>query len=133
MKEIFEAALGMFFMVMMTVVSMTCIATSIDAKNADATKTAYIAQIEDSNFSSQVLQDIFNESLTDGKYTVKMTLYHKAYDSIPGSSNMTTFATDASSVGNTSDVYMVRLELSFDYAFKYWNDVVTHNLMGYAR
>jgi len=169
MKEIFEAAIGMFFITMLTIVSMACITASIDAKNADTTKTMYIAEIEDSHFAAQVLQNVFIQVAKDDKYDVKMTVYHKYFASQPESTNSITtangkdglFNSDGNKVdiaslfnpdgtvrdgigemfdvdgnpiiGNTSDVYMVRLELTFAYSFNYLDDYVTHNLIGYAR
>lgn len=128
MKEIFEAALGTFFLSILMVASLSCISASIDAKNADATKTAYIAEIENSNFSSNVIQAVFDQADADG-YDVSMVLYHSPTSPNPAP----TTATRASEVGNTSDVYMVRLELKFNYTFQFLDSVTQHTLLGYAR
>lgn len=128
MKEIFESILGVFFLTILMAGSLSCISASIDAKNADASKTAYIAEMENSNFSSDVVQKIFEQAELDG-YDVSMKLYHRQ-DSVGDS---ITIANSSADVGNTSDVYMARMELTFSYSFKFLNNVTQHRLLGYAR
>lgn len=128
MKEIIESLLGVFFLTLIITTSMSCIAASIDYRNADATKTAYIAEIENSNFSSKVIQSVYEHAESDG-YTVAMKLYHRQGDG----TELITTPTSADDVGNTNDVYMVRLQLDFDYSFQFFNIVTQHSLIGYAR
>lgn len=128
MKEVFESLIGMFFLIILCTASLSCIAASIDARNADANKSAYIAEIEESNFAGQVIESVFT-SANNESYDVSMKLYHKHSDG----SNTTTTATSADEVGNTSDVYMVKMQLTFDYSFPFLNSVVSHTLIGYAR
>lgn len=128
MKEALESLLGMFFLAMMTTCSLACIAASIDARNADANKSAYIAEIEESNFASHVIEAVFVDAEEQG-YILKMKLYSCNSN---GSSTVTE-VTSADQVGTTGDVYMIRLQLTFDYSFKFLNSVVTHTLLGYAR
>ena len=75
MKEVMEAFLGLFFFMIIITGSMSVITAAIDAKNADASKTGYIAEIENSNFSSTVLESIFKQAESEG-YTVSMRVYH---------------------------------------------------------
>lgn len=122
--------------------SLTCISAAIDYRNADATKTAYIAEMENSNFSSEVITKIYEQAEDDG-YDVKMTLYHRQdYLGNPAPTLTTTVDPSVASnpdslknaIGDTSDVYMIRVQLDFDYSFAFFNNAVTkHTLFGYAR
>ena len=141
MKEVMEAFLGTFFMLLMSATSLSCISAAIDYRNADATKTAYIAEMENSNFSSKVIAQICEQAEKDG-YDVQLTLYHsqdylgsptpKLTTKYPDESNPNLSLEDA--IGNTSDVYMIRVQLDSDYSFDFFNNAVTkHTLIGYAR
>lgn len=129
MKEIFEAFLGLFFLVLLMVGGMSIVSAGIDARNADATKTSYVAEIENSDFSASVLGGIIADASEDG-YAVKVDLYHQ---DPAGTRKVTPGITSASGIPDTSDVYMARLELSFDYTFPLLNAVTPHQLVGYAR
>lgn len=141
MKEIIEAFVGLFFFMLLTTTSLSVITASIDAKNADEIKSGYVTEMENSNFSAPVIQRIFAEAETEG-YTIEMKLYHNQV----GTSNLVTNVNAknadgtyksssvlVSEIGDTSDVYMVRLQVSFDYSFPLLNQVTPHTIIGYAR
>lgn len=129
MKEIFEAFLGLFFLMLVMVGGMSIVGASIDARNANASKTSYIAEMEDSNFSASVLQGVLVEAEAEG-YAVKVDLYRQ--DSA-GVRTITKGVTAGAGVPDTSDVYMTKLDLTFDYTFGLLNAVTPHQLIGYAR
>ena len=129
MKEVMEAFLGLFFFMIIITGSMSVITAAIDAKNADAAKTGYIAEIENSNFSSTVLESIFEQAESEG-YVVSMRVYHMQNS---GLQSPPTDVNSSADIPNTSDVYMVRLQLTFDYKFHFLNSVTRHTLIGYAR
>lgn len=129
MKEIFEAFLGLFFLALLMVGGMSIVSAGIDARNADASKTSYVAEIENSNFSASVLGGVIADAAEDG-YAVSVDLYHQDPS---GARAVTKGITSAAGVPSTSDVYMARLELKFDYTFALLNAVTPHTLIGYAR
>jgi hypothetical protein len=129
MKEIFEAFLGLFFLLLLMVGGMSIIGAGIDARNADATKTGYVAELENSNFSASVLKGVLADAAGQG-YDLKVDLYHQTPS---GTRTMTQGITTSAGIPNTSDVYMAKLNLSFDYSFSMLNSVTPHELVGYAR
>lgn len=146
MKEIIEAFVGLFFFMLLTTTSLSVITTSIDAKNADEIKSGYVTEMENSNFSAPVIQKIFAEAESEG-YVVDMKVYHNQV----GTSNLVTEVNAqkwdvaankyvyrsaselATLIGNTSDVYMVRIQVTFDYSFPLLDVVTPHTIIGYAR
>lgn len=129
MKEIFEAFLGVFFLILLMVGGMSIIGAGIDARNADAAKTGYIAELENSNFSASVLNGVLANASDQG-YELKVDLYHQ---DTSGERQVSRGITTAAGIPDTSDVYMARLDLSFDYSFSLLNTVTPHQLIGYAR
>lgn len=129
MKEIFEAFLGLFFLTLLMVGGMSVIGAGIDARNADATKTGYIAELENSNFSASVLDGVLADANSQG-YALKVDLYHQ---DASGNRTMSQGISSAAGIPDTSDVYMARLDLTFDYSFSLLNTVTPHQLVGYAR
>ena len=136
MKEIIEGLTSMFFLMLMFTLSMCCISSAIDYRNADATKTSYIAEIENSNFSRQVMSGIFNEAEADG-YVVRAKLYHRDGAKAPTEVVLNAdedFEDVDAKIGDTSDVYMVRLEIDFNFQFPLLKIAPkTHTIIGYAR
>ena len=129
MKEIFESFLGVFLLLLLMVGGMSVIAAGIDSRNADATKTGYIAELENSNFSASVLGGVLADAASQG-YALKVDLYHQDPS---GARTMTQGITNTAGVPDTSDVYMAKLNLTFDYSFPMLNSVTPHELVGYAR
>ena len=129
MKEIFEAFLGLFFLLLLMVGGMSIIGAGIDARNADAAKTGYVAELENSNFSASVLNGVLADAANQG-YTLKVDLYHQ---NPAGTRTTTQGVTSGAGIPDTADVYMAKLNLSFDYSFSMLNSVTPHELVGYAR
>lgn len=127
MKETFESLLGMFFLLLLMTVSMSCVAAGIDAYHADSVKTQYVQNIEDSHFSTDVLRQVFDSADEEG-YDVDMTLY-KDVDG----ENRVAVVCDKGELGDTNGTYMVRLTLDFDYSFPLMGSVTKHTLLAYAK
>lgn len=128
MKEIFEATLGLFFLTLIMVGSLSCISASIDARNADATKTAYITELENSNYSKDTMVKVFEDA---GKrsYTVRFSLYMNNN----GSRSVKTVSNVSELPSDTMTVYMARVELDFVYSVKLLNIMEPQTIVGYAR
>lgn len=131
MKEIFEAWLGVFFLALLMVTGLSILSAGIDARNADAAKTGYIAEIENSNFAPSVIAGVLDDAKTGG-YDISLDLYHSPERSASGDL-VTRDVTTPEQVGDTSDVYMARVQLGFDYTFPMLDAVTPHTLIGYAR
>ena len=129
MKEVFESMLGVFFIAALMLVSTSVISTSIDARNADATMQAYIAEMEHSNFSSNVLKAVFDQSGADGYRNVKMTFYEKDDTGAVSKRNVTSKA----QVGTTHRVYMVKLSMDYTYSMDFINKQADHTMTAFAR
>lgn len=141
MKEVFESFLGIFFLLLLMVTGMSVISASITAKNADANLSAYVAEIEESNFSKSVMEAVFEDGASRG-YRISMVLYDE--DDTGAMSTRTLDAADvlsydadgnaiASISGSTFDCYMVQIIVSFDYNFSLYNNVTAHTLYRFAR
>lgn len=129
MKEIFEVWLGVFFLALLMVGGVSIIGAGIDARNADATKTSYIAEIENSNFSPSVLTGVLADA-ADQDYEVSLDVYNR---DDAGVQTVTKNVTSASGLPDTSETYMVRVSLKFDYSFALFDAVAKSTLVGYAR
>ena len=149
MKEIFEAFLGIFFIMLEMVTGMSVIAASITAKNADANLSAYVAEIEESNFAKSVVAAVFEDAYNRG-YDITMVFYLESEtgamstrslsmsDLTPSKQNNTDrWRIDSKQLENAgvtfADVYMVQIKLSFDYNFSLYNNVTPHVLYRFAR
>lgn len=129
MKEIFESWLGIFFLAILMVGGISIINAGIDARNADASKSGYIAEIENSNFSAEVMRSVFAEAESEG-YELSIDLYHETLD---GQRRVDKGITSGDAIPDTSDVYMARLHLGFNYSFVLFDVAAHHELIGYAR
>lgn len=149
MKEIFEAFLGIFFIMLEMVTGMSVIAASITAKNADANLSAYVAEIEESNFAKSVVAAVFEDAYNRG-YDITMVFYLESETGAMSTrslsmSDLTPFKQnnsdrwliDSKQFENAgvafADVYMVQIKLSFDYNFSLYNNVTPHVLYRFAR
>jgi hypothetical protein len=130
-KEIFETWLGVFFLALLMVTGLSILSAGIDARNADAAKAGYIAEIENSNFAPSVIAGVLDDAKTGG-YDVALDLYHSPERSASGDL-VTRDVTTAGEIGDTSDVYMARLRVGFDYTFPMLDVAAPHTLIGYAR
>lgn len=141
MRSLFDSFLGFFFIIILMVTGLSIISASITAKNADANLSAYVAEIEESNFSKSVIQAVWKDA-DSRNYTTTMVLY---YEDETGAMTTKTFTasdvihTDDSGnktfsiSGSTSDVYMVQIAVSFKYNFALYNQVTQHTLYRFAR
>lgn len=128
MKEMLEAGLGVYIMLLMIVASLSCISSAIDAKNADATKTAYVTELENSNYSKTTMTHIFEDAIKKN-YTVTLALYQN-----DGTTRTIVECTDAASLpADTMNVYMARIELKFNYTVALFNIMEPQAILGYAR
>lgn len=153
MKEIFEAFLGIFFIMLEMVTGMSVIAASITAKNADANLSAYVAEIEESNFAKSVVAAVFEDAYNRG-YDITMVFYTesetgamKTYSCSTSDlspfkeNNSDRWVINSSQLDNKfkntgmtfADVYMIQIKLSFDYNFSLYNNVTPHVLYRFAR
>ena len=132
MKQLFETFLGMFFLFLLIVCSMTCISAGVDARNADKYKTEYIAQMENSNYAQHVVEKIF-EDAEEQEYEIKMLFYKDVNGTMSTSPEVSSIEEFQTQVGDTTGVYMVRLELTFPYMFPMLEATTHHTLLGYAR
>lgn len=129
MKEIFEAFLGVFFLILLMVTGVSILGAGIDSRNADASKTSYIAEMENSHFSASVLQEVLVNAQAEG-YVLTVDLYRQ---DATGARTISKGITAGAGIPDTSDVYMAKLDLTFNYSFPLLNAVIPHQLVGYAR
>lgn len=149
MKEIFEAFLGIFFIMLEMVTGMSVIAASITAKNADANLSAYVAEIEESNFAKSVVAAVFEDAYNRG-YDITMVFYTESETGVMSTQSMSMsdltpfkqnnsdrWIIDPAQFNNSgitfADVYMIQIKLSFDYNFSLYNNVTPHVLYRFAR
>ena len=129
MKEVFESLLGAFFIVLVTVASVACITTSIDARNADAAVQAYVTEIEHSNFSPGVVGSVFDQASEDGYDDVSITVFERNDDGTTSQRVVTA----PSNVGDTHRAYMMKLTMSYDFMLDFLDASSTHTVTSYAR
>lgn len=132
MKQLFETFLGMFFLFLLIVCSMTCISAGVDARNADKYKTEYIAQMENSDYAQGVIEKVF-EDAAEQDYELKMVFYKDVNGTMSTTPEVSTIEEFHNLVGDTTGVYMVRLQLTFPYLFPMLEATTHHTLLGYAR
>lgn len=128
MKEVFEAFLGIFFLMLMMVTGVSLISASIDAKNVDANISAYVAEMEESNFSKSIIETVWDDAETRG-YGVHMVLYYEDYTGTMNSREISS----KNEIGTTTDVYMAQIVIDFNYSFALYNNITRHTLYRFAR
>lgn len=133
MKEAFETMLGAFLFAVMMIVCVSGISTSIDGRNIDAVMQSYVAEIKHSNFAPTVVDAVLDEMddalFADSDTSGVITLYGKNADGTPFEKVVTT----GDAVGDTSRVYMAKLELKYKYGLDFLNKKTEHVLTAYAR
>lgn len=127
MKSMFETFLGVFFLVLAMVTGMSCISGAIDVRHADEAKVTYIQNIEDSNFSSRVMQQCFDSADKEG-YKIDFVVYSDA-----DGTNTVRNVHSKSEVGDISNAYLVRMTLDFNYSMPLMGIAAPHTLLGYAK
>lgn len=136
MKEAFEAMLGTFLFAVMMIVCVSIASAFVDGRNIDATMQSYVAEVEHSNFSPTVIASVLDEMdhalYEDSETSGVITLYGKTADGAPVEQVITS-ADDTSDIGDTSGVYMAKIELTYKYGLDFLNRDATHTLTAYAR
>lgn len=136
MKEAFEAMLGAFLFAVMMIVCVSATSTFVDARNIDATMQSYVAEVEHSNFSPTVIASVLDEMdhalYEDSDTSGVITLYGKAMDGTPIERSITS-SDDTSAIGDTSGIYMAKIELTYTYGLDFLDRDATHTLTAYAR
>ena len=128
MKEIFEAFIGIFFLTLLSITSVSVISASIDNSNANTYHTAIVTEFEESNFSPSVISALGNAAANEG-YELDLTLFRES-----GTPTVLRFdETSRPAVGDTSDVYLAEVNLTFDFTFSFVEAVTPHTIKGFAR
>lgn len=128
MKSLYEIMAGFYMMIILIVVSMTLFSTNIYAKNVDANKLLYVSELEESNFSPTVVEQILADGLDKG-YDMKIDLYRKMSDG----SQIVDTVVPGDTVDLAYNVYQAKISISFDYAFSFIGSSSSHTLIAYAR
>lgn len=125
MKVVIVVFVEVFFLLLLMVGGVSIIGAGIDARNADATKSGYVAELENSNFSPRVIGGLFEDASTQG-YDLTLTLY--------GDNGARTVVNEMADIPTAAGTYMARVDLGFSYSFPLLDSVpIPHSTVGYAR
>lgn len=131
MKEVLEYMIGVIFFVLLIGASINCVSAAVDARNADKMKIACIKELEDSNFSTSVMNKVFTDVEKEG-YKVAMVVYSQ----LDGKSTKTSIASANDIIAkadNLRGAYMVKVVIGFNYTFPIMNITARQTLIGYAK
>lgn len=134
MKDVLGTFVGILMLAILTVTGLSIIAAAIERNDADAMQQSYVAQIEASDFDAATIRDVFTQASADG-YTLDMTLYHGGENGTgeDPSTALTAHASSASEIGDTANVHLARIDLTFTYQFGFLDLVVPHTITAWAR
>lgn len=127
MRTIIEFCCGLFFLLAEAFAGLGMITSSIDVRNVMDYQTAVVDELEQSNFSSSVVDACGKQGLKYG-YTVNFVLYHD-----DGTTTSVTYTDDAVSAGDTSDVYLAQVTTDYNYQIRIFNSIVQHELRSHAK
>lgn len=125
MSQIIKTFLGVFLILLMAVTSIGILTAYMEVLNAQDLQARVVDEIENSDFAPSVIQSGYSEAKKAG-CNLSVTLYYE--------SGGTAVLSDASQVpGNTEDVSMARVELTFPFKVAFLGIEKEHTFTGYAR
>lgn len=123
MSQVVKSFMGMFFILMILLLGAGILSAQVNVANAQDYKADVIAELENSNYSPNVLNGCIRQAVENG-YSIKIKTY------APGK---TTASYTTPSVVDTSGVVMAEVKLSYPYRIGFLNSETWHQIRGYAR
>lgn len=125
MSQIIKTFMGVFLILLMTVTSIGILTAYMKVLNAQDLQARVVDEIENSDYAASVIRAGYGEAQKAG-CGLTVTLYYEG--------GGTVVLTDASQVpGNTEDVSMARVELTFPFRVAFLGIEKEHTFTGYAR
>lgn len=123
MSQVIKAFLGLFFMISLILLGSGILAAQMDVSDALDYKADIIAELENSNFNSDVLNACIRQAQENG-YKLEVKTFSEGGASV--------CYTDPSAV-DTKNVVMAEVKLTYPYRIGFLNAVTEHQVRGFAR
>lgn len=123
MSQILKAFLGMFFIMVLLFLGMGIVSAQMEVSDALDYKSDIVAELENSNYSPQVINACIRQAIANG-YSIEVKTF------VPGQSAKTYTQPNAS---DTTGVVMAEIKLTYSYSIGILNMVTKHQVRGYAR
>ncbi len=122
MSQVIKSFTGVFFMLLVLLLGTGVLSAQMDASNALSYKADLVAELENSNFSPQVLNGCIQQAIDNG-YKISVKTFTRG-----GAARV--YITP--SAGDTRDVVMAEVVLTYPYRIGFLNSVTEHQVRGYA-
>ncbi len=115
MSQVIKSFTGVFFMLLVLLLGTGVLSAQMDASNALSYKADLVAELENSNFSPQVLNGCIQQAIDNG-YKISVKTFTR---------------------GGAARVYITpsagEVVLTYPYRIGFLNSVTEHQVRGYAR
>lgn len=123
MSQVLKTFMGVFFMLLVLLLGTGVLSAQMDASNAISYKSDLVAELENSNYSPRVINGCIEQAIESG-YEISIKTYKKG-----GAVQVYT----SPCAGDTRDVVMAEVILTYPYRIGFLNSVTRHQVRGYAR
>lgn len=123
MSQVIKSFMGMFFILLLLLLGVGVISAQMDVSDAISYKSDLVAQLENSNYSPEVINGCIEQAVQNG-YEISIKTFTEG-----GSVKVYT----TPSAGDTTDVVMAEVVLTYPYQIGFLNSVTKHQVRGYAR
>lgn len=123
MSQIIKSFMGLFFVLIILFLGVGIISAQMDVSHALDYKSDLVAQLENSNYSPQVINGCIEQALQNG-YGISIKTFTEG-------GSVKTYTSPSAS--DTRDVVMAEVVLTYPYQIHFLNTVTEHQVRGYAR
>ncbi|MDE6904671.1 MAG: hypothetical protein K2P76_07020 [Lachnospiraceae bacterium] len=123
MSQVIKTFTGVFFMLLVLLLGTGILSAQMDASNAINYKADIVAELENSNYSPQVLNGCMEQAIDNG-YKISVKTFTKG-----GAVQVYT----APTAGDTRDVVMAEVVLTYPYRIGFLDSHTQHQVRGFAR
>jgi len=123
MSQVFKSFMGVFFILLVLFLGTGIVSAQIDVSHALDYKADLVAELENSNYSAQVINGCIAQAAEQG-YGISI----KTFTEGGGTKVYTT-----PSASDTTDVVMAEVVLTYPYRIGFLNSITEHQVRGYAR
>lgn len=123
MSQVIKSFTGVFFLLLVVLLGTGILSAQMDASNAISYKADLVVELENSNYSAQVMNGCIAQAIENG-YGICIKTYTEG-------GSVCVYTTP--SAGDTTDVVMAEVVLTYPYRIGFLNSVTEHQVRGYAR
>lgn len=123
MSQVFKTFMGVFFLVLLLLTGVGIISAQLDVTAALDYKADIVTELENSNYSPQVINACIEQAVENGYKLEIRTFTEGGASTIYASAN----------ASDTKDVVMAEIILTYPYRMVFLETFLEHQVRGYAR